>query len=374
MSLLEDSLNNARIASGAIRQPRLIVSVNGVPVSGFIEAEVTNASHFTCDTFRAVASSNGLPPQFGPAYWALSAGDQMAISVAFPNASGNGSAQAQLILGQIDDVAYDPVRRRVTFSGRDLSAPLIDTKTSEKFQNQKSYQIAQALAIRHGLNSQVEKTTALAGTYYDIDNVLLTQEQTEWDLLIFLAKQEGFDVWVSGDTLYFQPSPINTAPAYQLIAPAPAGGNVASNALDIQVSRSQTLARDVIVKVQSWNQKQQRSFVVTYHVTKAFKSQRSGGVSQTYSYVVPNLTRDQALKLAQSLAEDITRHERILTAKLPGDNLLTTRAQVQLIGTGTAWDQNYFPDTVTRRISIAEGYTMELRAKNHSTQSTVVLG
>ena len=66
--------------------------------------------------------------------------------------------------------------------------------------------------------------------------------------------------------------------------------------------------------------------------------------------------------------------KKCLLARLPGDNLLTTRAQVQLIGTGTAWDQNYFPDTVTRHISFEEGYTMELRAKNHSTQSTVVLG
>jgi len=59
---------------------------------------------------------------------------------------------------------------------------------------------------------------------------------------------------------------------------------------------------------------------------------------------------------------------------LPGDNSLTTRGMVQLVGTGTDWDQFYYPDTVTRRISFEEGYRMELRAKNHSTQSTVVIG
>jgi hypothetical protein len=374
MGLLATSLNNARIPAGTVRQPRLIVSLNGVPVTGFLEAEVTNASHFTADTFRAVAASNGLPTQYGPAYWALSAGDQLGISVGFADATGSIGNTTQLILGQIDDVEYDAVQRRVTFTGRDLSAPLIDAKTAEKFQNQKSYQIAQTLALRHGLNSQVQNTTALAGTYYDIDNVMLTQEQTEWDLLVYLAKQEGFDVWVSGQTLYFQPSPVANATPYKLIAPPPGAGNLSSNGIDIKVSRSQTLAKDVIVKIKTWNQKQQKSFVVTYHVSQAFKSQRSGGISQTYSYVVPNLTRDQALQLAKSTAEDITRHERVLTARLPGDNLLTTRAQVQLIGTGTAWDQNYYPDTVTRHISFEAGYTMELRAKNHSTQSTVVLG
>ena len=198
MSLLADSLNNARVPAGSVRQPRLLVSINGTPVTGFLKAEVTNASHFTADTFHAVAASNGLPAQYGPAYWALSANDQIAISVGMADASGNVASKTQLILGQIDDVEYDPVNRTITFTGRDLSAPLIDSKTAEKFQNQKSYQIAQTLAARHGLTANVQKTTTLAGTYYDIDHVVLTQEQTEWDLLVYLAKQEGFDVWVSG--------------------------------------------------------------------------------------------------------------------------------------------------------------------------------
>lgn len=374
MSLIADSLNNARIPTGTVRQPRLLVSLNGTPVTGFLRAEVTNASHFTADTFRAEAASNGLPKQYGPAYWALSANDQLAISVGFADAAGNVGGKTQLILGQIDDVEYDPVSRIVAFSGRDLSAPLIDSKTAEKFQNQKSYQIAQTLAARHGLTAQTQKTMALAGTYYEIDNVMLTQEQTEWDLLVYLAKQEGFDVWVSGNTLFFQPSPAATATPYKLIAPPMGTENLSSGAVDIKVSRSQTLAKDVIVNIWTWNQKQQKSFKVQYKVSQAFKSQRSGVKAQTYSYVVPNLTRDQALQLAKATAEDITRHERVLTARLPGDNKLTTRAQVQLIGTGTGWDQNYYPDTVTRNISFEDGYTMELRAKNHSTQSTVVLG
>jgi hypothetical protein len=154
----------------------------------------------------------------------------------------------------------------------------------------------------------------------------------------------------------------------------PKAANNPSNATRIKVSRSQTLAKDIIVIVQSWNQKQQRSFKVQYHVSQAFKSARSGGKAQIYSYVVPNLTRDQAMALAKSTAQDITRHEKVLTATLPGDNQLTTRCMVQLSGSGTAWDQNYYPDTVTRRLSFNGGYEMELRAKNHSTQSTVAIG
>lgn len=360
----QPELNNPRAAFGAVRQPRPLVTLNGTLLTGVLEIEVTNASHFTADTFRVVAASNGLPPAYGPAYWAASAEDQVAVSAGFTDSLGNLTS-TQLILGQVDNIDYDPVRRLLVLEGRDLSAPLIDNKTTEKFQNLTASQIAQKLALRRGLDSSVQATTTKAGTYYALDHVVLTQEQTEWDLLIYLAQREGFDVWVSGKTLYFQPSPVTTAPPYVLLwSDAPD-----SNMVDVRLQRSETLARDVVVKVRTWNQIQQKAFTVTCKVSTG-----SNRKTQTYSFIVPNLTRDEARKLAQAKAEEISRHERVLHAHLPGDNLLTTRAMVRLIGTNTAWDQDYYPDAVTRRLSVEEGYRMELRAKNHSTQSTAILG
>lgn len=366
MSLLDPiptSLN--LLPQSSVRQPRPFVTVGGVQLTGVTEVEVTNASHFTADTFRVVAAATGLPPTLNAAYWSNSILDQVAIAAAF------GSSSTQLILGQVDDVTYDPIAHTLVLEGRDLSASLIDNKTAEKFQNKTSSEIAQILALRRGLDSDVQATTTKAGTYYSQDNVLLTHEQTEWDLLIYLAQKEGFDVWVSGQTLYFQPSPVSSAAPYLLTA---SGQPLDANAVQIRLHRSETLAKDVIVKVQTWNQKQQKAFTVTYKVVpRANTSQRAGGTAQIYSFVVPNLTRDQAQQLAQAKAEEISRHERVITASLPGDNTLTTRAMVKLVGTNTSWDQNYYPDTVTRRISL-EGYRMELRAKNHSPQSTVVIG
>ncbi len=368
LSLLAD-LNTPRAASGIVRLPIPLLTLNGLTLPGLVEAEVTNASHFTADTFRAVLATSALPPGFGPDYWSRSQGDQVGIAVGFKG-DGLAAVPTQLILGQVDDIDYDLAARQITLMGRDLSAPLIDTKTSEKFVNQTSSQIAEVLAARHGLQASAQATKQKAGIYYSSEHVVLTQEQSEWDLLIYLAEHEGFDVWVSGNTLNFQPSPVTTNPAYKIFWQEPAD----SNALDIRLSRSETLAKDVIVVVQSWNQKQQKPVKVTYKVTQANKGQRAGGKAQTYSFNVPNLTRDQAFELAKSKAEEITRHEKILNATLPGDNTLTTRAMVNLVGTGTDWDQFYYPDTVTRHISFTDGYRMEIRAKNHATQSTVVIG
>jgi phage protein D len=372
LSLLTD-LNTPLVPTGTVRKPIPVFTLNGMPLPGLVEAEVTNASHFASDTFRAVLSSTALPAAFGPAYWSQALGDQVGIAVGFSDTLP-GTAPLPLILGQVDDIDYDPVMRQIALHGRDLSAALIDSKTSEKFINQRSSDIARTLAARHGLQCVAKDTTIRVGTFYHIEHAVLTQEQSEWDLLVYLAEHEGFDVWVSGDTLHFEPSPVATNPAYKIAWQESATGAPNANVEVLRLSRSETLAKDVIVVVQSWNQKQQNPIKVTYKVTQANKGQRAGGKAQIYSFNVPNLTRDQAFQLARSKAEDITRHERVLEATLPGDNLLTTRAMVQLVGTNTEWDQFYFPDHVTRHISFADGYRMELRAKNHSTQSTVVIG
>jgi len=355
------------IAPAEVRQPYVAFTLNGVPVPGLVEAEVTNNTHFASDTFRAVLALSELPAAFGPAYWSTSAGDRVGIAVGFA-----GETATPLILGQVDDIDYDPVGRLITLSGRDLSAPLIDARTSEKFVNQTASQIAETLAARHGLVPVVKPTQNKAGVYYAAEHVELTLEQTEWDLLTYLAEREGYDVWVSGDRLHFEPSPLPTSPAYHI---AWDEARKASNAARIHLSRSQTLAKDVIVVVRSWNQKLQRTFKVELQVTQPATGRREGGREfQRYSFTVPNLTRDQCEALARSKAEEITRHERVLTASLPGDSRLTTRAMIRLTGTGSGWDMLYYPDSVTRRISFEEGYSMELRAKNHGVQSTVVIG
>ena len=363
-------LNNPRQPAGITRRPRPVVSVNGVrlPAACVVSIDVTNASHFTADTYRVELAVGALPPGFDQTYWAESQDDRVSVAVSL-----DGETPAALVVGHVDDVEWDVTGRRITLSGRDLSAAFIDNKTAEKFQNQTASQIARTLAARRGLDANVQDTATLAGAYYQIDHALSTQEQTEWDLLTYLAEREGFDVWVSGTTLNFREPPSLTAPPYVLLWSEPGDGTFASNAVGMTLARSQTLARDVVVTVRSWNQKQQAAFTVTAKRSQTKKTQRRGGTAQTYSYVRANLTREQAERFAEAKAEEITRHERVVSASLPADNALTTRAAVRLVGTGTDWDQVYYPDSVTRRLSMQGGYRMDVRAKNHSVQDSLLV-
>jgi phage protein D len=354
-----------------LRTPFFSVILNNSDVlTGVLSFEVTNASHFAADTYKITCALAKLPPGLGAPYWSSSSGDQLEISAGFKDQTGQGTPKS-LIVGVVDDVVYDPITQMLELSGRDLSSRFIDARTAENFQDQVASNVAKTLAARRGLQASVAATTTRVGTYYELYDLKLTKEQCEWDLLKFLAEQEGFDLWVSGQTLNFQPPVPLNADTYNLIWSDLGQGNRVANFENLQCRRSQTLAQDVIVKVTSWNQAQGANVTAEAHRTPANKSQRAGGKAQIYTFYPPNLNKQQADKFAASKAEDITRHERVITGKLPGDNLMSNRSLIKLAGTGTDFDQAYFVDSVTRRMSVTEGYAMEFRAKNHSTQSTV---
>jgi phage protein D len=354
-----------------LRTPFFSVELNQSDVITGVESfEVTNASHFAADTYKLKAAVAKLPPGLGPAYWSSSSGDQLEIFAGFKDQTGQGTPKS-LILGVVDDVAYDPVTQTIELSGRDLSSRFIDARTAEDFQQQTASDVAKTLAARRGLQANAAATTAKIGTYYELYNLRLTKEQCEWDLLKFLAEQEGFDLWVSGQTLNFQPPVPLNSDTYNLIWSDQGQGNRVANFESLQCRRSQTLAQDVLVKVISWNQAQGANVTAQAHRTPANKNERAGGKGQIYTFYPPNLNKVQAQKFADTKAEDITKHERVITGRMPGDNLMSNRSLIKLVGTGTDFDQAYFVDSVTRRMSVGEGYAMEFRAKNHSTQSTV---
>jgi hypothetical protein len=100
-------------------------------------------------------------------------------------------------------------------------------------------------------------------------------------------------------------------------------------------------------------------------------STSGGGTSgaagvRRYVYVVPNLTPDKALQLAQRRLGELTRHERMILAEMPGEVTLTPRTQVRLEGTGTSFDQTYWIDEIQRHLHVARGFSQIVRARNAS--------
>jgi phage protein D len=352
-----------------VRQPRGAVKLNGELIPGWVSWEVDNNAFRSADTFRVVFVVSMLPATRDAAWFAAQSSMLVEILAGFPADAQNFAVSEldSLIYGQTDEVLFDPVKGTIELSGRDLTAALIDTKTSEHFANQTSSQIATTLAQRHGLKPVVTATKTRVGDYYKDDHACTTQQQSEWELLTFLANVEDFVLYVKGQELHFEPRPGEQTDHYVIawdVANADRGHPVA-NAISLQFSRNLTIAKGITVEVHSWNVKQKKGFTASWpKAAKAVQPGQAAAKTQVYRYTIPGLTQDKALQRAQSIYRQIIAHEMRLTGYLPADNVLDCTKTLLVRGTGTAFDQVYFPESVMRSMSLNEGYRMNIRAKN----------
>ena len=343
------------------RAPGVRLLVNGQAVAGVVEAEVRSNNYLAADRFSA-SIALGADLTASPAFWSAAQG--ISVDLQF---SLDATAFQSVLQGLVDTVAIEPAAALVRIEGRDFTAGLIDTRTQESFSNRTSSEIATLLADRHGLVPAVTPTTTPVGRYYQDQHDRITLDQfsratTEWDLLTYLARQEGFDVFVQGTTLYFAPAQQQSD--VRILRPA--------DCMDLRLQRSLTLARDIEVTVKSWNSRQQTA-------KAARRAGQSGGQSglsqppQQYVLVRPNLTPDQALQLAQRKLAELTQLERVIEATMPGELSLTPRSVVTLAGTSTDFDQTYFVDVLERSINPHAGFVQRIRAKNTSprTETTI---
>ena len=347
--------------SDPVRRPTCVAAINGtrVPVLSF---EVESNNHFAADTWECSLALAGLPKTLGPAFWA----SQAPITVQLC-AGLNGPPSTSLILGSADRIAIDAVSGEIHLSGRDRTAVFLEARTTEKFQDHTSSEIVTELAARHNLKAQVTPTKPWIGQYNVRQNAQLSDGETEWSLLTYLAAQEGFDLFFSGDTLYFQPpAPQSVQPYLVTYLPSATGRMASGTVLTLQCSRTLPLASDITVQVQSWNVREERAVAAQASGTRTGSG---GAAAQIYRFRKPGLDQAQAQQLARKKLSEITQQERVISWTEPANLTLTPRDQVRLQGTGTAWDQLYVISHICRRMSFSGGFSMQGRATAGSPRS-----
>lgn len=366
------------------RNPRALVKVNDIVIRKLIEVEYVENNTYVPDTFRVrlplYTLDNGIPID----YWLSQPAILVNIYMGFPTDPYNyGTGDLEnMVVGGIDqlDVHIFENGGVVEFSGRDLTSKFVDNKTTEKYPNKTASEIVTILANKEGLTPVVTSTTTKAGYYYTQDYVQLGSAIPEWDLLTYLAQRENFQVFVRGENLYFQPFPDeNAADPYVLQAQTLENGQMASfNGKTLTITRNLNYARDVIVRVRSWNAKTGK-VDVSMRATPNKKTVVAAiaqpiGEAQTFEYFYPGLSREQAIVRATNILKKITLWEKVIQTDLPGDDLLRKDDLIELRGVSDSANQTYYPDTITRTISAdSGGYSMQVRAKNHSPQSIVLI-
>jgi phage protein D len=375
-------IHPGKAATSGVRRPRGAVLVNDVLVpweSWHVESNAT----FNADTFSVQLVATRLPR--GSRAGDLTDGRSLRVEIraGFPADPDSYTLDEleTIIVGQVDEPVFDPVAGTLELSGRDFTALLIDRKTGEKFANMTASQIADVLAARVGLNPVTTPTTRKAGALYDADHARVTQTMSEWDLLCWLAHEEDYRVYVRGLDLVFEPRPAEDGSdsVPYVLRWTPPNDDHESHEFDgtsLRLTRNLTTAKDVTVTVKSWNAKSKAAVVATYPQGK-HKSAAPGtsGAGQPEGYVrnIPGLTHEQALQRAQAIHREITAHEMRMEVSLPADPLVDAMGTLMLTGTGTAFDQLYFPESISREMSLQSGYLMTVHAKNSSPENQPTL-
>jgi phage protein D len=367
------SLNDPSQKSGVVR-PRLRIVVANAPMPGCKSVSVTSNNNYSGDTFHA-----DLAPPVGSAgtgsvtWWAAQDAIQVDVQMGQvpPGGSEAQTAWTSVLTGIVDQVATDPIQGTVSIDGRDLTALLRDSGPGGFDPNQTSSAIVTALATMNGLTPVVTATTGIVGRYYESDHKLTNLASAhhvanQWDAVVELARLEGFDAFVSGTELHFQPPVADTTDPWLVVAiPATATTPAKANVTGLKTTRALHIAKGIKVRVLSWHSLTAKAVNVTVG--------SGGNNAQQYDIVRPGLTEDQARNLANRYLLELSRHERTISGSAPGDFLLTPRVMMALEGTGTSFDQSYYPTTITRHIDEG-GFVMEFTAKNQSPQALATAG
>jgi hypothetical protein len=311
-------------------------------VSGSAEQAATRKS----STFSAV-----LPLSFPGAEDTFS---QLGQNQASVMVSTRGE-QATLLSGEIDTVKIDYVARTISVTGRDQSAMLHGTKSSEKFINQMNTDVVKTLASRVGLTVQADPSMVQAGKMVQIDYAKMTDGVSYAAVIHKLAEMDGARWFVRNGMLFYL-SMDDPQGTYTLNYVPPTQGNpMMGDFLALDISRNIQAGKTLNVTVKSWHPKKATVFTSTSTI------QGSGG-PQNYIYHVPNHLQDHVTQFAKSKAAEVARHELTVNAEVVGDPTIDIAMDLVVNGTDI-FDQSYKMDLIHHTFGYG-GHTMRITAKS----------
>ena len=330
--------------------------------------ELSNTNYYNADTFVLEMPMYGNVKDWDVNRFTT----EVAIDVEISISIDGGKTFNPAFYGIVDNIDFKYATNSIRASGRDYSSKLIDTKTTERYPNSTSSQVAIKFAKEHGLTPVVTDTSTPIGVFLNNEYVDTGIQKTEWDILTFLARKENFLLYLRKNELHFQPKPKQGDDYYSVvfkIGNAENNGAINSlsvNAIDIDFARCLTIAKDVSVQIISFNSGS--GATIKRKATKKGRNSNSQNM-QNYVYNKPNLTSEQALQLAQSYLQQISERELVLNCSLFFDNVLDIVHPLQISGTKTKLDQIYYVSKIDRTISFNGECEMIVEAKNHSVES-----
>ncbi|UNO48053.1 phage late control D family protein [Alicyclobacillus acidoterrestris] len=285
------------------------------------------------------------------------------IYVGYPDdpSSYNTSDLTRIMYGYMDTLDVYLSAQNTTegyyaeLQGRNQIAPFMDTDMTNKYPNLTSSAIVSTLAEQHGLSTQITPTYTTAGTYYKNDNTSLTSSQSQWDLIMFLANQEGFIANVSGNTLFF-------GPQSKLVASKPVVYTWGENIYSLTLSRAPHASRDIKVTVYSWQPGKKTRISGTAEQPSGYIPRVGTNINQRAAYqetyYVPGLTKQQATQRAESILQQLSMTEITGEFTSYGNPIINEYQPVQFKSVGKGIDGvTFWPTKATHTFTNQNGTT-----------------
>jgi prophage tail gpP-like protein len=343
---------------GSVGGVQLQVALNGSVIQGLLHASITSSICFSSDSF-SLTFAMGPSPLIDIVSWSALPSIYIEISVNVPI----GSNSQCLISGMIDTILVDPIQGTVAIEGRDLSSSLIDAYRQQDFVNQTASEVVSMVALYHGLVPVVTATFGSVGRYYGDGYTRLSLGQfsrvrSDWDLLVQLARENSFDVFVQGTSLFFQPS------ASSSDLPVHIGLR------DVKTMRfEQTLgiSSDTTVRVQSWNSQNMTSYDSNgsgdgADAPEATSSSTSSTNNQPFLFSASNFTAQQVSDAAGRYAAELGRLNIMLHIEMPWNLDVAPGTFIFIDETKSFFDTMYRVDSIERQYSTTSGSTQTIRA------------
>jgi len=314
------------------------VSINGNYMGNVLSADIASTSSFSADTF-SVTLAIGSGPLDSTAFWS-------SVSEAYVEIFSSDMTIC-FITGMADMVLIDPLQGIIKVEGRDLSSRLIETSPEQDFVNQTAAEIVTSVASKHGLLPTIVPTTGMTGRFYGDNFTRLsigkfTNVRSEWDLVVELARECQYDVYVNGQTLYFEPTAVLTGTPLILTL------DILSS---LRIERALWISASPVVQMSTWSSQD-----------LAVYSQTEGATASTSAYFFSgsNLTSSQVSQYSARYLNEITRMSQIVSAEMPWTDSINTRTPVYLYGAGGTLDGAYRVDHIDRQFRTSTGSRQRL--------------
>lgn len=322
-------------------QWELSATIDGEPVPGILQASFSSSNSYSADTY-SIAFAIGAQSQTDVGYWMQLSGATTAVF-----AAANG-IHTDIVSGDIDAIRIDPINQVAVVEGRDLSSRMIDAYRQQDFVNNTASEIVATIAASHGLSASAAETPGNVGRYFADGYTRLSLGQysrvrSDWDLVVELARENGYDTYVLGQTLYFRPAALGCGVTNQIDL---------SSVRTIIVERSNISNENPSARVQSWSSQNAASY----------STNSAAGGDGTFLFSAANLTSHQASNLASRYATELSRLSQVLQLEMPWDLTLMPRSVFSFTGTNSPIDGIYVIESIDRTYSTVAGTSQVVRA------------